>query len=269
MSVGFDIRELPANLLTVDPRVQRQLDPRRVSKIAANWDSLMVGVLTVSHRRNSLADLAPHEELVVLDGQTRLAAFRAVCGQETSAPVLVQVYEGLALQEEAAMFLQHNDRKSVTPRDNFRLSRVAGEEWAEDVHAIGAKHNWYVQGDEVPEGTSPIRRYQAVSAAEKVYRLDDGESLRRAFETIAAAFPGEVGTVGTETLYGLGTLYARHEDVDHYGLTKKLAKIGFNKFYSGVHDYRRGNMGVSIPQAAYRHTLDIYNHGRRTRRLDV
>jgi hypothetical protein len=266
---AFEIREVPADTLSVDPRVQRVLDTRRVSKIAVNWDSLMVGVLTVSHRQNSFVGEGKPDELVVLDGQTRLAAFRAVCGQGTSAPVLAQVYEGLQLPEEAAMFLSHNDRKSVTPRDNFRLSRVAGEEWAEDVYAIGAKHNWFVQGDEVPEGTSPVRRYQAVSAAEKVHRLDDGESLRRAFETIAAAWPGQVGTVGTETLNGLGTLYARHENVDHRGLVRKLGKIGFNKFYSGVHDHRRGNMGISIPQAAYRHTLDLYNHGRRTQRLDV
>jgi hypothetical protein len=261
----FEIREVPANLLTVDPRVQRVLDPRRVSKIAANWDSLMVGVITVSHRK----PLVGTEELVVLDGQTRVESFRRVCVQDTKAPLLAQVYEGLNLKEEAAMFLQHNDRKSVTPRDNFRLSRVAGEEWAEEIYEIGARHHWFVQGDAVPEGTTPIRRYQAISAAAKIYNLDEGDALRRAFETIADAWPGQVGTVGTESLNGLGLLYARHDDVDHRGLTQKLSKIGFNKFYSGVHDHQRGNMGISVPQAAYRHTLDIYNHGRRTRRLDV
>ena len=167
------------------------------------------------------------------------------------------------------MFLQHNDRKSVTPRDNFRLSRVAGEKWAQDIHEIGARHGWYVQSDQVPEGTSPVRRYQAVSAAQKIYRIDEGESLRLAFETIANAWPGAVNTVGTETLNGLGLLYAYHPGIDRQGLTQKLGKIGFNRFYSGVHDHQRGNVGTSVPQSAYQHTVDLYNHGRRTKRLSA
>jgi hypothetical protein len=121
----FEVRELPANVLTVDPRVQRVLDPRRVQRLAEHWNELMVGVLTVSHRTDPLDPTA--ESYVVLDGQTRLGAFRhpLVCGPTTSAPVLCQVYEGLQLPEEAAMFLQHNDRKSVRPIDNYRLSLVA------------------------------------------------------------------------------------------------------------------------------------------------
>jgi hypothetical protein len=270
----FEVRELPANVLTVDPRVQRVLDPRRVQRLAEHWNELMVGVLTVSHRaapKFPIEGTTDHEEYVVLDGQTRLGAFRhpLVCGPTTSAPVLCQVYEGLQLPEEAAMFLQHNDRKSVRPIDNYRLSLVAGEEWAVGIHDIAAKYGWYVQGSEVPEGLDrPARRFSAIGAAVKIYKLDP-DALTRTFDSVTAAWPGQPYTVCTETLNGLGLIYARHGDVDHRGLVKKLGRIGFNRFVSGVHDHRRANMGLSIGQAAYRHTLDLYNHGRRTQRLDV
>jgi hypothetical protein len=256
------VREIPANELSIDLRVQRELDYRRVSKVAANWNDLMVGVLTVSERADGTK--------VVLDGQTRLMALRLVCGDpETNSPVLVQVHTGLTLQEEAAIFLEHNDRKSVTPLDRFRIALVAQEQWALDIADIAAVHGWYVQGAPVPEEVfGKARRFSAITAAEKIYKLDEGESLNRVFDTIVNAWPKESGTVGTETLNGFGLMYFRHPTLDHYGLTQKLGKLGFNRFVSGVHDHRRGNVGTSIAQAAYTHTLDIYNLGRRTRRID-
>lgn len=273
MTLTSEVREVPANLLTIDPRVQRASDPRRVKKLADNWDDLMVGVLTVSHRRGFvIMDGQPvgqeREEFVVLDGQTRLEAFRLVCNDDslTAAPMMCQVFESLTLKEEAQIFLQHNDRRAVTPRDRYRLAVTAGEEWALDIRDIAGRTGWYVQGS---EKISPkARLFSAVSAAEKIYRMDEGRSLRKTFDVIDAAWQSPKGSVCSETIFGLGLLYARYEEeINGRSLVQKLAKLGVNKFISGVADRRRARPGMSIQRAASDWTVDLYNVGRRTRRI--
>ncbi len=267
-----EIREIPANQLTIDPRVQRQLDPSRAARIAADWDDLMVGVITVSHRRHRGFAVTSDgseamEEFVVLDGQTRLAALRQVCGEgTTSCTMLAQVHTGLHLKEEAAIFLKHNNRKAVTPLDNFRISLMAEEQWAQDIANIAAAHRWAVQGTDVPG----VRKFSAIKAAEKIYYTDDtGRNLTRVFDVIDSAWPKVPATVCGETLYGIGQLHSRHEGLDTSSLVHKLAVMGFNKYYSSVHDTYRASHSVSLAQAAYARTLEIYNSGRRSKRIEV
>src|SRR5581483_8160255 len=145
MGIKKETLELSAAQLSIDPRVQRIVDPRRVAEIAANWDDLYVGTITVSHRVDPLG-IKP-EEWVILDGQTRWNALKKVCGTDTTTCTLpADVYTGLTLQEEAAMFLKHNNRKAVTPLDTFRIALVAQEEWAVNIRDIAAKYKWAVAG---------------------------------------------------------------------------------------------------------------------------
>jgi hypothetical protein len=268
MTHKITVEEVPANLLMIDERVQRQIDPRRVQRLADSWNDLMVGVLTVSRRVAIPAQrkTGPAQELVVLDGQTRLAAFRAVCSEETVAPLACQVHEGLTLQEEASIFIRHNDRKAVSPADRFRLALMANEGWAININAITTRFNWYAIGTRKDDPSG--KAYTAISAVEKIYRLDDGLALRRVFETVGASWGRPKNAICSETLYGIGTLFANHaEDIDTRSLVQKLGKLGVNKFISGVTDRRRANPGMSIQRAAAEWTVDIYNIGRRSKRI--
>jgi len=257
-----EIKVVKVHDLTVDQKVQRQLDPRRVRKLAGSWDEKMVGVLTVSHRRGSEGDPFAEGELVVLDGQTRLAAAKDADVHALRA----EVFEGLSEAEEAQIFLQHNDRKAVTPRDRFRLSVVALDEKALRIRDIAADHGWYLQG--MPQPESGFRMFSAISAAEKVYDYDDGKALRRAFDVIDRAWGRGPGVVCSESLYGLGQLFGEHPTgVDAAGLVHKLGKLGFNAFASAVADRRRTHPGMSIRTAALEWTVELYNRGRRTHRL--
>jgi hypothetical protein len=261
------ITKVRAEDLEIDSRVQRAADPRRIKHLADDWNDLMVGVLTVSHR--DAIRVANHEaEYAVLDGQTRLEAFRLVCSDDgnTSAELQCEVYYGLTLKEEAEIFLKHNDRRAVTPRDRFRLAVTAGEEWALDIRDIAARTGWYVLSSEKAPGSR--RHFSAVGAAEKVYALDEGRSLRKTFDMIDSAWPGEKSGVCSETLFGLGLLFYRfEEELDSRSLVNRLAKMGVNKFIAGVTDRRRTNPGVSIRSAASDYVIDIYNVGRRSRRI--
>lgn len=254
------ITKLKIGELSVDPRVQRQLDPARVRKLADDWDSRMIGVLTVSRRSDG--------STVVLDGQTRLRALEAVVAEaEAEALVTCEVFEGLTFAEEAAMFLKHNDRKAVTPRDLFRLAVAAEEEWALNIRDLAAEHGWYVQGT-APESTKGFSVFTAIGAVKKVYELDDGAALRRAFKVISKAWGRTGGVITSETVYGIGLLYADHPTgIDGPGLVHKLQKTGLPKYISAINDRRRTHPGMSIRTAAQQWTIDLYNRGRRTHRV--
>jgi len=269
MGITKETLELSAAQLSIDPRVQRIVDPRRVAEIAANWNDLYVGTITVSHRVPGLAMIGgdAKEEWIILDGQTRWNALKAVCGVDTTTCTIpADVYTGLTLQEEAAMFLKHNNRKAVTPLDTFRIALVAEEEWAVNIRNIAAKYNWAVAGT----AEKGQRRFNAISAAKKIYFADGtGATLDRTFSVIDASWPGQVGAVCGESINGIGGLYASHGGLDTAGFVTKLAKLGFNKFFSQVHDTYRAWPSLSLPQAAYYRTVEIYNANRRSKRIEA
>jgi hypothetical protein len=267
--IKTETRELPASILTIDPRVQRKLDQRRVDKLAAEWDDLMVGIITVSHRAGLTGPFAnlsggtePVEEYVVLDGQTRLAAFRQVCGQDTDMLILAQVHIGLTLEEEAEIFLKHNNRKAVSSTDRFRIAVVAGEPWALDITEILAEHNWTARG--VTVDGKPMRQFSGVVAAEKIYRQGGYKALKNTFVTIENAWGSRGEAVCTHTLYGLGLLHARHPELvskQLHGLVTKLSKVPVGTFIGEItSDRRRYNQ--SLQTAAYDYVIELYNKGR-------
>lgn len=264
--ISSQIQEIPADQLDIDPRVQRALDPGRVRKLANGWDDLMAGVLTVSRRQEPVVDATVYDtdvttDLIVLDGQTRLAAFKLVCGEATTNPMVCQVYSGLTLQEEAAMFLDHNDRKAVHGRDRFRLANTAGEEWALNITAIAEHFGWVAEGS---GEKSKLRRFKCISTAERIYKADDGVALRRAFEVISNVWNGQADAVCTETLSGIGQLFIKHPELEPkqvHGLVTKLRRLTVGSYIGEVTADKRRN-GISIAQAAYLFTAGVYNRGR-------
>lgn len=262
-----DITTVKVETLTVDPRVQRQPDPSRVRKLAKNWDSKMVGVLTVSHRlpgTNEGGDgTVALEEFVILDGQTRWEAAK----EAGILTLRAEIFEDLTEADEARIFLLHNDRKAVTPRDRFRLAVVALDETALTIRDIAAKHGWYVQGV-TPEDATGMRAFSAVGAVEKIYVLDNGRALRKTFDVIDRAWGRKRDAVSSETLYGIGLLFAEHSTgIDGTGLVNKLQKLGLNAYISAIGDRRRTHPGMSVRAAAQGWTVDLYNHGRRSHRI--
>jgi hypothetical protein len=259
MSVKKKIYEISADKLKIDPRVQRVMDPRRVAKIADEWDDLYVGTITISHRVNPFD--SSDEEFVILDGQTRWHALKMVCGQDTTTcTILAEVFTGLTLAEEASMFLRLNFRKGVTPLDNFRIALVAGEEWAVKIQEIAGRYRWAVSGT----GDGTKRTFQAIGAAKKIMTADEtGRTLDRVFAVIDAAWPGVRDAVCGESLHGLGGLYSNHGGLDTAGFVTKLGKIGFNAYYSSIRDTYRAHPSVGLANAAYVRTVEIYNSGRK------
>ena len=269
MAIKSEIRPVPASQLTVDPEVQRLPDPRRVKRIADDWDSLMVGVLTVSHRTQPLVPGVqygsdnPVDTFVVLDGQTRLEAFRVVCGPRTNQTLDAQVYEGLTKAEEAEIFLKHNNRRAVHARDTFRIAYVAGQEWAVDITRVLADNGWAARGVDVGR---PLKQFGAVSAAKRVYDAGGHDALVKTFTTITNAWGSKTKDgVNAHTLYGIGMLHARHPELtskELHGFVTKLKKILPGQLVAEItSDKRRYRQSVQV--AAYNYVVSLYNRGRR------
>lgn len=263
--VEISTEHIPANMLDIDPGVQRGVSVPRVKKIAEAWNSNMVGTLTVSRRVDPLKE--KDDRLVVLDGQTRLLAFREVCGENTTAEMRCDVYSGLARKEEAEVFLSHNDRRSVLPRDRYRLECVAGTPWATALKEVAGRHGWRVAGSPKEDGD---RQFSAVVAAQHVYELDKGETLELVFAIIAQAWGKQHGAVCSETLYGLGWFFAHHELTPSQveSTITKLSKIRLHDYVGDIKSERR-RTGRTTCAAAYKYVLSIYNHGRaHSQRID-
>jgi len=258
-------QEIPASRLTTDPRVQRRLDPRRVAQLAAAWDDIMVGIITVSHRIPTALFLGTSlpEPFVVLDGQTRLAAFREVCGQRTDLPLLAQVHTGLTLAEEAEIFLKHNDRKAVIASDVFRIAVVAREPWALEITEVLAEFNWTARGVAVDGRT--MRQFGGIVAAQKIHAAGGREALKKTFVTIENAWGSRSrDAVCAHTLYGIGMLHARHPHLTSkqlHGFVSKLSKVTPGTFVGDVTSDRR-RYSTSLQVAAYGYAVSLYNRGR-------
>lgn len=105
----------------VDHAYQRDQDEARVERMAKAFRADLLGV-PVLHRRRDGA-------LVRIDGQHRLAA--AILAGHGDVPVMCEIHEGLALDEEARLFLSLNGHRSaIRVIDRFQAKTVAKDETA-------------------------------------------------------------------------------------------------------------------------------------------
>lgn len=264
----FEVKMLPANELNVDPGVQRLLNQSRAKLLADHFEESALGVFTVSARETlDPGTGAKGVRYVVLDGQTRLAALRLFAGtDETTLPVICQVYYGLTRQQqEAEIFLSHNNRAAVRTIDKFRLSIVAREDWALQLNKLVDGH-----GFDIGRGARASHRFTAVASARKIMDLPDGlTTLNRAFDLLVRAWGHRVNTASAEAIDGVGMLYHRHgAAVDTVGFAKRLARKDTPQTFKANCMAMRGTMRLSRTEAAYRYVLSVYNQGLSTNRLE-
>lgn len=264
----FTVETLPANVLEVDEGVQRQLNENRSKLLADNFDESALGVFTVSARRRTVmpgegeVTASVETRYVVLDGQTRLDAIRRFANTvDTTLPVICQVYHGLTRQEEAEIFLSHNDRAAVRTIDKFRLSIVAQEPWAVRLNEIITRH-----GFEIGRGARASHRFTAVAAARRIMNLPDGErALESALELLLRAWKHRRNTASVEAIEGVGLLFQRHADeVNVVEFAHKLAQTDTPQTFKASVMAHRAATGASRTEAAYLYVIKMYNSGRKS-----
>lgn len=248
-----DVSALAVSTLIVDPRIQRPLDKRRVTKIAEalNFDAL--GVITVSRRGNG--------DNVVIDGQHRVEALREA--GHGSDGVTCRVFKGLDLPEEAAMFRLLNNTAKPQYIDQFRVRVIEGDANAVDIARIVERHGWkFGPGFAVSNG------FHAVAALERIYNLDD-IAAEKAIVTITRAWGHEPNAGDGRIVEGIGLVHVRYGDaVEADDLIDRLSKFpGGPGALLGRARGLKDLIGSTVPRAVAEITVELYNARRRTKAL--
>ena len=196
------IEDLAPERVTIDPTVERNLDQRRVAKIAAELRIDAIGVPTVSRRVGGAH--------IVLDGMHRFAAL-TVAGLG-DVPVPVAVYTGLTLEQEAELFRLLNNTKGLSAADKFRIALVEGDPESQAIDAIVSK-NGYTTRAGAPNSAI------AVTAMAHIYRRDQGDTLNRTLAVASGAWGHRKHAANQTVLNALAAMLFR------YGHTVNLARL--------------------------------------------
>lgn len=190
--------------LSLDPRVQRLFDPRKVDKILQmGFDASGLGTLTVSRRDDGT--------IVILDGQHRREAGKQV---GHTGKFHCEVHHGLTLKQEARIFRISNNQTVPTLVSQFLVRVTEGDPVALDIEAILASHGW-----QVTKGSSD-GCITAVNAIERVYRTADGtlpngthgDLTDRVIGVITAAWGTDYRAANGQILMGVAQLFGRFGD---------------------------------------------------------
>lgn len=259
VSTGVTVEWLPANSLSVDPRVQRSFDPRRAERINADFDENALGMLTVSRR----ADGTHH----LVDGQHRHGVI--ILRGEEDRLLCCEVHHGLNLQQEARMFRLRNAAKPVTVLERFKVRIQEGDVTAVSINKILTDQGWRL-GTAKTDGV-----FGAVSSIEAPYekaqtsRGEGDELVSWVISVCTKAWDHNANGVRQEIITGLANLYLRHGTaVDSAKLVQELGVFtggprGLISMAKSLKEFRGGTTGDAMAE----HLVNLVNKGRRLHKL--
>lgn len=236
--------------VTVDLRVQRPLDGKRVAALVANFRPEALGVPTVSLREDGTK--------ICLDGQTRFAALKELGQGGRTVPC--SVYVGLDLQQEAELFRLLNDAKRLTPVNLFLIALTEG-----DPVAVGADKMLKVYGWTSEPGK--VNSCNSVSTLANCYEKD-ATAVRRTLLLLSTAYGPTSTAVQANLLKGVWMFMARYGDtfqVEVEKLREAVAKQPGGP--QALIGRARGNAktrSITVPDSVADILVGIYNTRRRS-----
>lgn len=246
--------------LQIDPAVQRELNKAWVNLHAKSFDPDKIGRILVNVRKDG--------KMYVIDGQHRTALLMLLgYGQQR---IRVEMFRHLDIQQEAALFLARNDRRSVQKADLFRIAVQAGETAPTAIDKI-VRESGLIVDKQCRDG-----RIGAIDKLERIYAgLKGGEpgsgekALRRTINTLLGAFGDQAVAFRGELIHGLGMVYLRYADeLDDAALTHKLStfKGGAGGLVGSARSLT-GLTGRALFHSVAELIVDLYNKQRRTGRI--
>lgn len=235
-----------ADQLGVDYGYQRRPRPYHVNKIAANFDPLLLGVVTVSQREDGTR--------WILDGQHRVAAI--LKRGDGSVLIPCEVLHGLTHIQEAAIFYVRNSAtQTMSSQDKFRGQLASEDPIALDILQVvlDAGYRINLDSSELTEG-----RIHGVGALTNVYRQYRTGHLRETLDLIGKTWGHDHGPHGT-TITGTSMFLSFYRDAY---VTRKfvsqLSKVSTAKIRDEAADYRKAT-GVSADKAVAAVIVRHYN----------
>lgn len=253
INVRFSEAVLKVGELTVDPQVQRsRLSEAKVRRIYANFNPDALGVITVSLRKDM--------SYVVLDGMHRVEAVRRLT--DNTGTMSAHVLTGLALAEEAEIFLDLNYSDKPTIIERYRVSVVAKDELNTKINDLVHAYGYTVSNQ------SANGHINAVNALRYVYELpvNDGEPnrLQLTLIVVGKAWGNSRHATQAPILVGLGRLFSEYGsqiDLDH--LVGKMKGYrggpqGLLTAAQGLSTLRRSRVAMGVAEIL----VEEYNKGK-------
>lgn len=239
-----------------DPRLtpapshlQRPFDATRVERLASDFKADKLGVIIVSSRDG---------KLYVLDGQTRVGAARKV---KWHGKLNAIVWTGLTVEEEADMFITHNDSKAVSAFDKFRVRVTRADSVPVAISDILREHGWTLM-----TGTHD-GSFAAVVAAEKIATRWGLPLFVKVIRTVTNAWGHKSAGVNGTVIQGIAEFYAFYgEKASEDRTTKNLEKVrpttllSESKVVSVAYGKPRAFGVAALIQRTYNKGLATKNH---------
>ena len=198
------LKWVPIQKMRVSSLAQRELNPARVDRIAADFDLEQIGTPTVNERDGGF---------FIIDGQHRIEALKEIGWGDQQ--IQCWSYLGLTEEEEAEKFLKLNDVLAVDAMSKFRVGVQAGREVECDIDRVVRSQGLVVSRDRIDGAIA------AVGTLRRVYSRSGPAVLGRTLRIVRDAF----GTPGLEAavIDGMGLLVGRYNgDLDDVKAVKQL-----------------------------------------------
>lgn len=244
------LRWIPIQKMRVSPLAQRELQPSRVDKIAADFDLEQIGTPTVNERTGWY---------YIIDGQHRIEALREIGWGDQQ--IQCWCYANLTEQDEAEKFLKLNDTLTVNAFAKFKVGVQAGRLEESDIDRIVRAQDLRVSMDRSDGSIS------AVSALRRVYNSAGPGQLAKTLRIVRDAY----GTQGLEAavIAGIGLLCARYDNlIDEVKTVETLSKArgGANGLLQKAETIKRATGGTKYHSVAAA-AVEIINAGRGGKKL--
>jgi hypothetical protein len=247
------IQQANVDEVKVDRSYQRDVSESLVDEIARDWDEVASELVLYSDRGERKP--ASDGGLWIINGQHRTAAAQKLGMKKIWARVvdLSDVDDPGAV--EADLRLKTNKRIGDQPVQRFKAQLRAGNPESIAIRDILARYD--TQINEVPVLDSGIN---AVTALERVYRIDDGKLLNTTMQTIHTAY----GTAGGEAfsaslLKGLAWFLQRHYiEADMTRVIEKMQQVGPAALGNRARTIQ-ATMGSALWTNYYRALVEMYN----------
>jgi hypothetical protein len=233
--------------LKVDPGYQRALGPIHVDNIVNNFRPESIGIITVSERKDGL---------YIIDGHHRWIACKRLGIKEMEA----EVYRDMSRQEEAAMFLDRNFKKSVTPAAKFK-SRVIVQE-AQVLAIIDAVERAGFELD--PSHSGKKDSVTGISKLDYIYERFGAATITKVLHVIRLAWPEDSVSRQAAMLGGMVWFMSLYPSVPGSTLARKLGSADPKTILQARRTYMR-ELAIEGDTACARAIWLHWNKGRRNK----
>lgn len=249
--------------IRVDDAYQRDLRRDLVNQIASDYDIVKAGPILVSEREDG--------SLWCVDGQHRLAGAQ----QAGETEVFAHVVHGLDQEEEAALRLARNNRRSDSIMERFRTRLVMGDPKAHRMIEVVEQHGTRINLVPVSQ-----RGVNAIATLELLYDIDGtGVWLGRTLGILQKAYGAEDAerpdlppgmnpeTCSTSMLKAVTWFLAQHVDsreVPQGEFVERISSAGVDDIRRKAVSHKAANGGAMWVNF-YRSIVEIWNYRRQDR----